>query len=661
MNPNSDRKLTTLLFNPFVYIAGGQALLLGIVAILVAGLIGSAGNTHFDGVLDVHSGAGAHLWFFLSEGIADWLCLAAVLWIMGRIASRTSFRTIDVLGTQALARWPTVFIALITLPKGFQRFTGYLVDQLLKPGTKAVFSPLDAAVFGAVVLGIILFTCWLVALMYKAYSVSCNLKGGKAIGTFIGGLIIAEILSKLAVYGLLMAGGVSVAHPGGGPAPTPKSSEHASAVPAAPAIVGTWKGALEVGPAKLRVQFRISQGAGGVLTAKMDSLDQNGRDIPVDIVKVKGNTLHLEVKIAQGVYDGTLDQAGTKITGQWQQGLYAAPLVLQKSQGTDEADEFRPPAYAKPALFKEKDVVVGNGEWQLPGTLSMPTGNGPFPAVVLVHGSGPNDRDETVGRNKPFRDLAWGLASQGVAVLRYEKRTRQYAVKMAKSLEGFTVNEETVADALEAVSLLRRTNGIDAGKVFVLGHSLGGMVAPRIGARDPAVAGLIILAGAARPIEDLMLEQTLYQASLAGELSAEAKQRVEAIKRQIAAVKSLSKTNLPPGLLLGAPASYWLDLKDHNPPAAAKALKQSLLVLQGEKDCQVSFKADFAAWRQALANRQDATLKSYPALNHLFIEVAGQSTGAEYQQPGHVAEPVIADIAAWIRSRQVTDVTQPSH
>ncbi len=209
MNQNPDRKPTTLLFNPFVYIAGAKALGLGLAAILVAGLIGAVGHTHFDGVLDVHSGAQAPLWVFLAEGMIDWLCLAVVLLIIGMIISKTAFRTIDVLGTQALARWPTVFISLVTLPAGFQRFSNYLVEQLLKPGGNAAFNAADAVVFGVAVLVMIVFTCWFVVLMYKAYSVSCNLRGGKAIGTFIGGLILAEILSKVAVMGLLNLGAVA--------------------------------------------------------------------------------------------------------------------------------------------------------------------------------------------------------------------------------------------------------------------------------------------------------------------------------------------------------------------------------------------------------------------------------------------------------------------
>jgi hypothetical protein len=202
MNPSNNWKPATLLFNPFVYIAGAKALLLGLAAMLLAGLIGSLSNTHFDGVLDTHTGAHAPLWFFLSEGIIDWLSLAVVLLIIGSIISRTSFRIIDVVGTQSLARWPSLFLGLLMLPKAIQRFSNQLVEQLTKQG-KVEFNTTDAVVFSAVVIAMIPVVCWMVVLMYKSYSVSCNVKGGKAIGTFIGGIILAEILSKAALYGLL--------------------------------------------------------------------------------------------------------------------------------------------------------------------------------------------------------------------------------------------------------------------------------------------------------------------------------------------------------------------------------------------------------------------------------------------------------------------------
>lgn len=298
----------------------------------------------------------------------------------------------------------------------------------------------------------------------------------------------------------------------------------------------------------------------------------------------------------------------------------------------------------------EKEVVIGRGKWAVPGTLSFPNGTGPFPAVVLVHGSGPNDRDETIGPNKPFRDLARGLASRGIAVLRYDKRTKKHASRLALLKDSLTVKEEVIDDALLAVSLLRDTDRIDPKKIFVLGHSLGGMLVPRIVSLDSHIAGLIIVAGASRPLEDVILEQMTYLFSLGGPLSDEKKLRLDAIRSQVARVKdpTLSPTAPSTELPLGIPAKYWLDLRGYNPPEVARGLKQPMLILQGERDYQVTME-DFAGWKKYLSSQPNVVFKSYPNLNHLFIEGEGKSTPSEYNTPGHVAEVVIDDIAAWTK------------
>jgi hypothetical protein len=313
--------------------------------------------------------------------------------------------------------------------------------------------------------------------------------------------------------------------------------------------------------------------------------------------------------------------------------------------------EYKPPSYVDLESFREREVTVGTGEWALPGTLTIPTGDGPFPAVVLVHGSGPHDRDETIGPNKPFRDLTWGLASRGIAVLRYEKRTKVYAQKLASKKGDFTVKDETIEDALSAVSLLRRNEGIDAEGIFVLGHSLGGMLVPRIGALDPKIAGLIVMAGTTRPLEDVILDQMTYVFSLDGKISREETKQLERIKEQVAKVKdpNLSVDVPASELPFNTPASYWLDLRGYDPVEAAKDLKQPMLILQGGRDYQVTME-DFRRWREGLSSRGDVRFKIYPKLNHLFIEGEGKCTPAEYQRVGHVAEEVIEDISNWVKS-----------
>lgn len=199
MNPTTEKKPLTLLFNPFFYVAGGKALGIGLATILLAGLIGALGNAHFDGVLDTHVGAHAPLWFFLAEGIIDWLCLGAALLALGLVVSKTAFRALDVLGTQALARWPSLLLAPLMLPGAVGRFGAQLVALISHPEASRAINIPDAIIFCFVVLATIPITCWMVYLMYKGYSVSCNLKGGRGIGTFIVGLIAGEVLSKLCI------------------------------------------------------------------------------------------------------------------------------------------------------------------------------------------------------------------------------------------------------------------------------------------------------------------------------------------------------------------------------------------------------------------------------------------------------------------------------
>jgi dienelactone hydrolase len=320
--------------------------------------------------------------------------------------------------------------------------------------------------------------------------------------------------------------------------------------------------------------------------------------------------------------------------------------------------KYGPPPYADAAKFGETEVTVASGDWALPGTLTMPKGDGPFPAIVLVHGSGPNDRDESLGPNKPFKDLAWGLATRGIAVLRYDKRSKVYQAKILgdpKLEAAMTVREETIDDALAAAVLLGKAPGIDAKRVFILGHSLGGFLMPRIAvaARPLKIAGFISMAGLTRPLEDTILRQMSYLYGLAGAgVSEDDKKKLEALKAEVAKIKALTDADrTSTAKLLGAMPAYWLDLRGYVPPEVAKSVKAPMLILQGGRDYQVTTE-DLENWKKALGGRKDIEFHLYPKLNHLFFEGEGIVTPLEYMQKhGSVAPYVVDDIASWIAKR----------
>jgi uncharacterized protein len=305
------------------------------------------------------------------------------------------------------------------------------------------------------------------------------------------------------------------------------------------------------------------------------------------------------------------------------------------------------PAYSKPDMFTERDVTVGADQWKLAGTFTVPVGKGPFPAVVLVHGPGPNDRDESIYSTRIFADLAEGLASRGIAVLRYDKRTRVYGREMSQT--PFTLREETIDDAVRALALVRRQPEVDPRRVFVLGHSLGGYAVPRIAREDGKLAGAVVLAGNARHLEDVALSQTEFLLKFKGGASPDEQKRLEQLKSEVAQVGSLAPGKDNPPTLIGLPTAYFLDLKGYDPAAEARRLAIPMLFLQGERDFQVT-QEDFGLWKTGLAGAKNVTFQTYPALNHLFIAGEGPASPLEYRQPGNVAPAVIEDVAAWIRS-----------
>jgi dienelactone hydrolase len=297
--------------------------------------------------------------------------------------------------------------------------------------------------------------------------------------------------------------------------------------------------------------------------------------------------------------------------------------------------------------LKEVAATLGAPGWPLPGVLTLPRVPGRLPAVVLVHDLGPLDRDAKVGAQKPFLELARGLGARGVATLRYDKRTLAHGRRVAE-LDDLTVDDELLDDALAALAALRLRKDIDPERLFVLGHGLGGMLAPRLAARDRGLAGLVLLAPPARPIPTLLVEQTEYLMSLEG-ADADAQEVVLATLQHDAALALSEDLDEDDEPILGAPPSYWLDLRGYDPVAAAAKLEPSrrIFVAQGGRDHQVGGE-DFARWQRGLAARAGAITRLYPALDHLFVAGAGKSKPADYLQAGRVADELLDDLATWI-------------
>lgn len=313
--------------------------------------------------------------------------------------------------------------------------------------------------------------------------------------------------------------------------------------------------------------------------------------------------------------------------------------------------------YVKAGSFAEEKVVIGSGRWQLPGLLTIPKGEGPFPAAVLVHGSGPHDQDETIGPNKPFRDLAEGLASHGIAVLRYEKRTKAHGKQMtADDLKKFTIMDETVDDAIEAGNFLRTRPKIDKNRIIVIGHSLGGFAIPRIAAGDKQLRGFVLLAANNGPSEDAIARQTKYISELDGpqNVRPELLKQIEEVRAQGEKIKKLTAADLNSGtIILGAAPAYWLDLRAHDPLVEIKNVNRPMLFMQGGRDYQVTADGDFARWEEAIKSSGKESLcqfKLYPDLNHLMIAGKGKCVPSEYTtKSGNVDEAVVQDIASWIK------------
>ena len=308
-----------------------------------------------------------------------------------------------------------------------------------------------------------------------------------------------------------------------------------------------------------------------------------------------------------------------------------------------------------PEGIAEQAVTVGEGEWALPGLLTLPKEGSNFPAVVLVHGSGAGNRDEEVGQTKMFRDLAWSLAENGIASIRYDKRTRAHGDKFTPELKkSLTVENETIIDAILAGNIVKADSRIDSSRIFVAGHSLGAMLGPRIAKESEGLfAGMVLMSGSPLPLTDIILTQNEdLLAKLTEEQRKSQQPLVDAEVEKLKAIDTMTEDQLKEQTFFGMPGLYIKDLLSYDAAAILKELQLPALILQGGADFQVSLKNGFEAWQAAAGSEAYITLKLYPELNHMLMKYTGdpanQFSIQEYDTTARLDETAAKDIVAWI-------------
>jgi len=415
---------------------------------------------------------------------------------------------------------------------------------------------------------------------------------------------------------------------------------------ATPGITGYWVGTLTVPGGTLHVVFHISKAGDDAYAATLDSPDQGAAGIPVDTVTLVDGTLTLVIDKIHGQFTGTIAADETKITGNWTQGGGTLPLTLARTEKLDTSK--RPQEPKRPYPYQEIEVTFPNvaAGVTLAGTLTEPKTEGKFPAVVLITGSGPQDRDETVFNHKPFLIIADYLTRRGIAVLRVDDRGMG---KSTGSLEKATT-DDLVGDTLAAVNYLQTRADIDLTKIGLIGHSEGGMIAPLAATRAPEIAFIVLLAGPGIPGDRLLLTQNADMLRASGVDEANIFITVAIARELIARVKKdPTAPDLPQQLTdyltaaiaklpdedrksLGDNAAFiktqvtaltspWMRFfLNYDPAPALTRVVCPVLALNGDLDKQVSAKENLPAIQAALTagGNRDATVKSLPGLNHLF-------------------------------------------
>ena len=379
---------------------------------------------------------------------------------------------------------------------------------------------------------------------------------------------------------------------------------------------------------QLNTAFGVFNGTGEISNSKMDNLLI--AEVVLNYEKSKIN--------ARLVFDST-----NKISG-----LFFMPIYEKTNKDT--------PNYIDTTRFIEEDIEFGNPDWSIKGSLCIPKYKKSMYAVVMLSGSGPNNRNSEIGPNSPFLDIAHGLSTSGIMTLRFDKRTKLYGKKMYEMTNSqVTLNEEYYEDTDYAIDFINRYANylkIEIKGIIVLGHSQGGSVLPFIlensKYKDKISAG-IMLAAPARNFEDILIEQYKYIFSLDNLIDEKENIELDKLMKQVEKVKNIENFKQDKDLPLGLPYQYWISLAECKPLENIKKIQKPIFILQGGKDYQVTSQ-DLNLFETTLNNKQNVKFKFYDNLNHIFCKVDGKPTPEMYMQKNNVDAEVIKDIEKWIKT-----------
>jgi hypothetical protein len=446
--------------------------------------------------------------------------------------------------------------------------------------------------------------------------------------------------------------------------------------PVAKGIEGTWQGTLEGAGFKLRLAFHITKKPDGSLAGTMDSVDQGAKGIPLALVKFENGNLTLGLQGAAPNFEGKINDEKSEIKGDWKQSGLTSPFTLKRSDKAAVLN--RPQEPKKPFPYLDEEVTYENKKAgvKFAGTLTLPRSGAPFPAVLLITGSGAQDRDETILGHRPFMVLADYLTRRGVAVLRVDDRG--VGGSTGNTMQSTTA--DFVEDVLTGVEYLKGRKEINPAKIGLVGHSEGGIIAPWAASRSKDIAFIVLLAGTG-----LTGEEILYLQGRSGLQKTGAPEKVLAFERQVQSrlfalvraekddeavhKKSVEIVNEELDKLDAKDREGMNGLKDqigaqskalvtpwfrffltYDPKPALLKVKCPVLALNGEKDFQVDPKVNLPVIEATLreGGNKDFTVKELPNLNHLF-QTCKTGAFSEYASIEETLAPVALNtIGEWI-------------